>query len=235
MYDTYATVQKAVAENLMTYLPSGDVGRILEIGCGTGIYTGFLREKFKDAYIKACDMSGKSIEIARSKFPTVDFVVCDAEDAQAGGKYNLITANGVFQWFKDLESAIKKYRTVLSDEGSLVFSVFGPGTFKELDQCLTVVSDRHISSYYFAGKERLDGILRTSFTAVETREMLIREEYLTLGELLNKIRYTGVRGDGAGGRFLWGRDRMNEVERIYRERFGRITVSYQIFICKVSI
>ncbi len=66
-YDKYADVQNTAAFELISQIRENGFKSILEIGCGTGNYTAILRQKFKIAKIKAVDISGKMIEIARNK------------------------------------------------------------------------------------------------------------------------------------------------------------------------
>lgn len=54
--------------------------RILELGCGSGSATNFLRLAFPQARITAVDLSEPYLEVARKRVPTATFVPAAAED-----------------------------------------------------------------------------------------------------------------------------------------------------------
>jgi malonyl-CoA O-methyltransferase len=235
LYDKHAEIQRIAADLLSAELPSGAVGRILEIGCGTGIYTAILKERFARSRIKAIDISARAVEIAAAKIEGVDFAVCDAESARFAGAYDLITSNSVFQWFGDLDATMKSYKAALSEDGTLLFSAFGPETFRELDICLSgALKGRSINSRRFADRPGLKELLERHFRKARVKEMVIRLEYGSLMELLDTIRYTGTRGDGVQGDVVWRRSLLRGIEEAYRKRYGRIVASYQIFLCRAS-
>ena len=55
-------------------------------------------------------------------------------------------------------------------------------------------------------------------------------EFRDLAGLLKSVRYTG--SGGRGPRKGWSRGRLARVERAYRERFGGIRATYQVFLCR---
>ena len=235
LYDKYAKVQRTAAEALSAELPSGNIGRVLEIGCGTGIYTAILKERFGAAQIKAIDISARAVAIAADKIKGVNFAVCDAESARFTGAHDLVTSNSTLHWFGKLELAVENYKAALSDKGVLLFSAFGPETFRELDSCLSeALKGRSITSRRFADRLSLQAILRRHFQEVLVKETMVQREYGSLKELLDTIRYTGTRGDGAQDGVIWRRTILREMEDMYNKRFGRIIASYQIFICKAA-
>jgi hypothetical protein len=67
------------------------------------------------------------------------------------------------------------------------------------------------------------------FARWSVEERAYRQDFPDLMELLKSIRYTGV--GGAGSRGGWSPGRLARVERAYRERFGAIRATYQVFLC----
>ncbi len=188
-------------------LPAGERRSIFEIGCGTGYYTRLLRERYRTARLKACDISARMVEVAREKLrdEAIEFLVADAETLVLDERFDLVTSNATLQWFEDLEAALKHCRNALNDGGLLAFSIFGPETFRELDHCLRLALGRAeggglVRSRTFLEKERIAEMLRASFGRVTVRDATLREEYPSLRALLEKIKYTGARGGGLAGR-----------------------------------
>jgi len=241
VYDKHANIQRHAASELIKELPDSDFKRILEIGCGTGSYTQLLRKRFKYAAIKSVDIAEKMVDVARRKLKNgkVEFSVEDAEDMNLESGYDLITSNAAIQWFELPERAIGACKNVLKDNGALTFSVFGPLTFKELEGALgKVLAEEGLSvaSRGFLNKETLEKTLANFFRKISVREVIIKEKYPSLKKLLEKIKYTGVRGSSfdpdSGVRFVWSRRLLRMTEDTYKKEYDRIVATYQVFLCK---
>ncbi|MDD5136384.1 MAG: methyltransferase domain-containing protein [Candidatus Omnitrophica bacterium] len=235
-YDIYTTVQGEAAGMLAKILPDDGVTKILEVGCGTGSYTRILKDKFSRADIKAIDISAAMVKLARHKLDgrNVIFEVGDVEEIISGDKYDLATSNAAFHWFNDLERVIGKMEELLTENGVLLFSAFGPKTFSELKASLVSVSgeDVSIAPDTFPGRPEIEGLLRKYFKRARITERLIRESYASLHELLAKIKYSGTRGAGSDMKKAWSPGLLKKIERAYVERFGSIEATYQVFFCE---
>ncbi len=231
-YDEYANIQKHCALKLISKIKRNGINKILDIGCGTGIFTELLREKFQNAEISAFDISQEMIEIAKKKLKgkQIKFFVSDAEKIpfKNNEKFNLISSNASFQWFKNLEGVLSKYKEMLESDGIIFFSVFGPKTFFRLNESLKELfgEEMEISSANFIEKDVFNKIL--------IEEEMIEENYNSLFELLKKIKYTGVRGNGIKSRNLWTAGTIKKLEKIYIRRFNKLKVTYQVFYCKAG-
>jgi malonyl-CoA O-methyltransferase len=234
LYDDHALVQKHAAGKLAGRAGKNGISSILEIGCGTGNYTAMLHGKFTGANIMALDISDRMLEMARKKIPgsRVEFISCDAETADVAGRYDLVTSNASMQWFEDLGLAARKYRSALNEKGKFLFSVFGPRTFRELNAVFEKVLAKKdiVPAGGFLSGEEISKTLDPSFRGVSVEEEMLEEEYPSLRALLESIKYTGERG--ARGAGYIGPGRMKEAEELYRETFGGIKATYQIFYCR---
>ena len=235
-YDRYANVQRLAARRLIGLTPDAGVKNILEIGCGTANYTILVKEKFKKARIKTIDISEEMVRVARLKAETsgVEFVIADAEEMELPDRFDLITSNASFQWFEDLGASLRRYNEVLSEGGCIVFSVFGPLTFRELGKVLKEVTccGAVIDSGNFLDKKELEALLKRYFMKSMVKELIVKEMYPSLIDLLNKIKHTGARGSGSGNVFLWKRDMLKRADEIYKAMFGKIEATYQLYFCK---
>jgi len=234
VYDQYADVQRKAAFELLSRIRKGHFNRILEAGCGTGNYTLLLRNKFKGARIKAVDISGKMIEVAGGKLrdKDIELMALDAETMDLDEEFDLITSNACFQWFEDLEKALLKYKNLLKKGGVILFSVFGPLTFQELDFSLKCVLRRSpVVAAGFIPREKLEKILYNNFKDVRIEEIRYEESFPSLMDLLNKIKYTGIRGCGFGNK-SFNRKALKEIERAYLNKFHEIRATYQAFFCQ---
>jgi malonyl-CoA O-methyltransferase len=202
-YDRYADLQKQTGVELLALIKNNGIRNILEIGCGTGNYTLLLRKKFPDARIQAIDISDKMIEVASLKFPDmgIEFMAADAERADLEGGFDLITANASFQWFDDFAGTLGKYKYLLNPAGTILFSIFGPKTFRELNASLEEAF-QGVSAYSanFMAADTIKGILNKQFRQVKTEETRYEESFSSRGEIINKIKNSRIRGEGWGAK-----------------------------------
>ncbi len=235
-YDRYATVQALSALELIAKIDAGGFESILDLGCGTGNYTKLLKEKFPCARIKAVDISPEMIAVAKEKLRggSIEFIVADGETLRMKEKFDLISSNASFQWFEDPENALLGYRGLLNEGGIILFSAFGPRTFCELEEALGKLwgKDAKTSSSDFFGKEKLKSTLKRIFNDGGIEEKVYREKFGSLAELLTKIRYSGIRGNGGGNRNFWTAGTIRELEKIYKGKDKDITATYQVFFCR---
>ena len=235
-YDDHCTIQHLCAFRLIDEVRRDSFGDILDIGCGTGNYTSLLKKKFPKARITALDISSEMVDIARNKLgsESIDFIIADAEEIDIRKSFDLISSNATFQWFDDMAGSLAKYEKLINKRGLISFSAFGPLTFFELNISLRELfkEDAAISSSGFVEKKALEDLLRPLFPEVEVEEELYKERYGSLDELLRKIKYSGVRGGGLGRDGFWTKEMLQRLEGIYKNNFGEIIATHQIFFCK---
>ena len=234
-YDRHSAVQNRSALRLIDKAKPGGISSILDIGCGTGGYTKLLRKKFHDARIVAVDISPEMIDIAKKKLHgrDIEFIVEDAEKIDFNEGFDLISSNSSFQWFENLEHALSKYRDMLREKGIISFSTFGPRTFFELNESLGAISAKNssISSLAFVGKDDIEGMMKELFKKPEVEKFTYRERYASLPDLMKSIKYTGVRGDG-GSKGFWTPGIVRRIESVYKQKFGGIVATYEVFVCR---
>ena len=240
-YDTYADVQPEVATYLMARLNGGEYQRILEVGCGTGSYTLMLAQKFVNSHILAVDISPVMVAEARIKLARYSRVCLEKADGEylpafISGPFDLITASGALQWFENLERAIKQYRRILSSSGSLLFTLFGPETLFELNKTLRYIFDNRVCLpiNFFPEETTLRNFLSRAFNEWDVKELSLSRTYPDLLSLLRSLKHTGVTPRMATGPFVRSRARLLEIEKSYKEHFGSIRATYQVFICEGS-
>ena len=232
-YDEHAAAQKRAAHELLDFTPDVDPDRVLEPGCGTGIYTRMLARRHPRASIRAIDLSPRMVEVARDKIdePNVAVEARDAEQ-QPRDEHDLISSSATFQWFTDLRGTLGRYRRSLRQDGVLSFSYFGPRTYRELRTCLAEVTgqEQALDAADFADRSRLRELLNTYFRSYRAEERRFRQDFDNLRDLLRSIKLTGARGRRTGVR--WTPGTLKRLERSYREHFGGIHATYQVFLCR---
>jgi malonyl-CoA O-methyltransferase len=135
-YDQHAGLQQAMADELLT-LVEGAPEAILELGCGTGLLTARLRERFPRATIEAVDFAVAMLERARRRVPDARFRLADLEELEwPPASVDLVISNASAQWLAEPQRTLGRLAAALGPGGQLLLSSFGRRTFHELDALL---------------------------------------------------------------------------------------------------
>ncbi len=238
-YERFAAVQKICAEKLSFLCPEKDVNSILEIGCGTGVYTSILAGRYPRSRITAVDISPEMVAAARRVrcSDNVEFIATDAENICFEGKFDLITSNASLHWFDDLAGAVGNFARMLSERGSLCFSVYGPATFCELNKVLSACfgERKWLHAGTFAGREDIERMLSAYFEGPEISEGFFGQEYPALLDLMKAVKFTGTRGPGLSPRIFLGKRRLEELEKLYFGLYGGIRVTHHVLFVRARI
>lgn len=234
-YEDYAHAQRLAAHDLLLFTGSLKPRTILELGCGTGLYSRILLEAFPQAFILAVDLSETRIKIAQRKItsPTIRFEAADAEELSPV-PYDLITSNATFQWFRRLPVTLSRLSQMLTGGGVLSFSFFGPRTYGELDDAMEEVfhGRARVTASGFDGHDVLSSALAACFPQWNIEEKIYTQVLPSLHELLRSIKFTETRGVPRGSQIVWTRGTLARVEEAYLKRWGRIQASYQVYLCR---
>lgn len=140
-YDDHADIQKQIAASLAADLPEC-ADDILEIGCGTGLLTSFLAEKYRMSDLHVTDISGVMLErtLLKINHPRISGSVLDAEMGKTGRHYDLIVGNMVCHWFEDLRKGLRNLSAMLNEGGRVFLTLPGPESFREWRDALEKLS-----------------------------------------------------------------------------------------------
>ena len=133
-YAGWSWIQSQIAVCLADDLPSlPEKSDILEIGCGSGLFTKQLVNVYQTQNLHVTDVSPEMLKCARSNVvcDRVTWSILDGEMQKTGKTYDLIVANMVFQWFENLQSGLMNLKTMLKETGTLLFNIPGPNTLLE--------------------------------------------------------------------------------------------------------
>jgi malonyl-ACP O-methyltransferase BioC len=242
-YDEHARLQMELTDELaavLSRLPATDrLQRILEIGCGTGSYTGLLAGRFPQAEIVALDFSPPMIRAAAAKMadrPGLRLVCVDGEKFLAGGQgeepFDLITSNATLQWFTDLKRSLGNIAGRLPPGGELLATIFGPQTLRELSLGLAAIFGRDIglAAHAFPDYEELRTLLTGLFDQVHMERKIIHRHYPGSLDLLLQIKKTGTGGWQTGKGPVFTRSSLRSLDYWFTEHYGGCRVSYEIFL-----
>src|SRR3989344_571389 len=237
-YDTFASLQKEVAEELLNSFVSpltthhSPLTTILDIGCGTGFLSHNLAERFPEASILGCDISHSMIKVASCKLQVardkkIHLITTDGEILPCKNEsFDIAASNLTYQWIGNLEGSFREAYRVLKDDGVFVFSTLGTDTLKELRACYTEASGRFNKNgltpfLQFYGKDSIHAIMKDA----GLREITIEPEnkikaYPDMWALLKTLKAIGAGNPFKDGDKSLARGSiLKKMAEIYEERF----------------
>lgn len=241
-YEEHARVQKNMAATLQQQAKAaGNFTRILEIGCGTGYLTRLIAHLYPQADILATDIAPGMLKTAKANLAdckNVSYAVEDGESLRTAETFDLIISNAAFQWFNDHTKAFEGFLARLRPGGCLLYTTFGPETFRELHasfhtarQTLTLQdSTRHGLS--FAPAAMLESFMTgVGYESTVHREEHVREYFPSVKEFLAGIKKIGANNAGYHGSFAVNRRLIFSMMRCYEESYcenSQIYATYHV-------
>ena len=143
-----ARLQKMMAERLASFLPKVVPNQVLEIGCGTGLFTKhLLAHQIKKIILN--DISDEMVKCLQTKLslPRSSKIMIGNAEAMEFQLVDMITANAVFQWFKAPGETLRLLNSYVNPDGKLIFSTFGPATLAEFRKTASVESPALLLSF----------------------------------------------------------------------------------------
>jgi len=168
---------------------------ILDLGCGTGVFSKKLKKRYPKAVIYSLDLSKKMLlEVKnkqkwKKKWP---LICADMHQLPfVDGLFDLIFSNQVLHWSHSLSVVIAELNRVMNSNGCLMFSTLGPDTFQELAYATAepVIINARLLDMHDIG----DCLIHAKFLdPVMDMEMLtVHHEYLI--HLLKSMQIEGIR------------------------------------------
>lgn len=181
-YNYNAITQKKVAKKLLTFIDkSKKYDTILELGCGTGIFTNTLYNSLKFNHLDLNDIFNTKDFFKEISYR--DFFIENMELLQLKD-YSLIVSSSAFQWVENLDSLIEK---LSKSSPQLIFSIYSKGNLIEILNHFGV-------SLNYKSTDEIYKILKKYYTFVEFQEEEFTLEFDTPLKALKHLKETGVTG-----------------------------------------
>ncbi len=236
-YDEYAVLQRKVAEEMLERLQLINISPryVIDVGCGTGFCTRQLHKIWARAHILGIDLaagmvhqaSGQKGWFSKQAYCQADAAFLPVNDASI----DVVFSNLMLQWCEPI-AVFTEFRRVLSENGLLMFSSFGPDTLKELRHAWAAIDDRPHVIDFADMHDHGDALLQIGF-----REPVMDVDRFTLTYsdvlgLLRDLHGIGSRNTMADRRTgLMGRDVLHQLEQAYRQfadNEQRLPASYEV-------
>ena len=242
-YDLFSVVQKETADELLRLLwkCTDRFDRIYEAGCGTGLFSRKLLEKYEPSQMTLNDISANMLSVCSAKLAGFKKIMLiyeegDFEKCVFQNKYDLVASNAVFQWCRNLKKDFRNIHSGLNDGGVLAFAMFIDGTFKEMDESFRLAygkqkHKKHILDFH--GEQELKKWLEEA--GYRVREYFVKDHVTYHRHPMDFLK--GLKSIGA---MISGKEKvsyavMRRMMNIYMEQFGEkkrgIPATYRTLYC----
>jgi malonyl-CoA O-methyltransferase len=233
-----------------------DPQRVLDAGCGEGADLSGLHKRYPDAHMIGVDAAPAMLAVAGARQvsaqSSLDRVLSQwlpdrvwgrgqaQSDLLAGdfarlpfavNAFDLVWSNLALHWHPQPDSVYAEWRRVLRVDGLLMFSCFGPDTFKELRAAFATV-DRLPHALPFVDMHDFgDMLVEVGFSTPVMDMETITITYDTVGKLMADVRAWGGNPLATRRRSLFGRQAWSQVLRALeqnRRADGKIPLTFEI-------
>lgn len=196
-YDDYAIGQNKIAEMLMKKWQKHPIKKdstVLEIGCGTGLFSKKYSEIIKPKKIYLNDIASIPNSVLPDCF-NYEKIEGDAESCEFPDNVDYILSTSAIQWFENPSYFIKKTFNILNENGSLIISTFGNKNMIELRNFFK-------SSLNYNNIDNWSKMIEDAgYSEIEISEECIKVYYDSLHELIKGLKRTGVNALKSAGTF----------------------------------
>lgn len=241
-YDRNNVLQCEVGLRLLKHLDPIriDPARILDIGCGTGLFFEELRKRFPKPELVGVDIAHAMLRKAAGRVPLWrralglrhPRLVCgDAERLPiAGGSQQMVFSNLALQWTRP-EAVFREAARVLEPGGLFLFSSFGPDTLKELRAAFAAVDGYDHVNAFIDMHDLGDQLVHAGFADPVMEMEVITLEYACVEAVARDLKAIGARNAlpnrprGLSSRARW-RDVIAHYEPFRRD--GVLPATYEV-------
>ncbi|MGZ8416460.1 MAG: methyltransferase [Methyloceanibacter sp.] len=213
-YERHAGLQRAVADRLAGLLPERKSPNVLELGCGTGLFSRHLLARYPEGRFVLSDAAPAMIAECRRNLAAADqarisFEVMDAGEAGGHAELDLIVSSMTLHWLPDPVASLERLRRLLAPDGVLLYATLGPQSFAEWRGVLA----REGLPSGLAEIPPLPGLVEEERLVPDADALSFLERMKAVGGLTPKEGYTPLSpgalrrairaADASGGRVTW--------------------------------
>lgn len=222
-YDNNAIAQQCIVQKLMALLATQNkaFGKILEIGCGTGMLSEQLVSHCSFERLVLNDLCSDYEPSLRKKlsYPSVHYHFGDAERENFGMGYDLVISASAVQWFENEANFLKKMANMLNDDGILLFNTFSSKNLYEI-KCLLK------TGLTYPTEDEWYKLLADEF---EVLVLTTEEIPLYFNSALSVLTHLNKTGVSIIDPSKWSDKRLTRFEQRYRTQFQQgsgVTLTY---------
>ncbi|HEU4850944.1 MAG TPA: methyltransferase domain-containing protein [Telluria sp.] len=217
--------------------------RVLDAGCGTGADLALLQKDYPAAQVIGLDASAAMLARVPSARKSlldkllpakagIDLVCGDFGQLPLDrNSVDLVWSNLALHWHPQPDRVFAEWRRVLRVEGLLMFSNFGPDTFKEVSAAFAEADDAPRTMPFVDMHDFGDQLVEAGFSTPVMDVERLTVTYDTVDALLADVRAIGgnplaTRPRGLLGRAAW--KRVREAFERRRRPDGKLGLTFEI-------
>ncbi|TCJ98344.1 malonyl-CoA O-methyltransferase [Volucribacter psittacicida] len=225
-YDKQAKVQQQLYQPLLDLLRpyQQHFSHILEIGCGSGGFSAYLRQQLTADQWTFNDLCPQNLPLLQQKIEKTDrtfFCFGDAENIAFPHHYQLITAASSLQWFNDIPQFLQRCAALLDPQGYLLFNVFTPQNLTEIRQLTGI-------GLNYPSLNQWHQWLSKQFDLIAEQQLQIPLYFDHPIAVLKHLKQTGVNATSTGKG--WSKQKYQNFIQQYQQQFshlqGQVRLTY---------
>lgn len=243
-YDASAVLQKQVRDEMFSRLDLINIkplalrgSAILDAGCGTGLGSFALQNRFKKSQVISMDIALGMLQKTKMQRPLLNkllnqqYLLCaDIESLPvATSSISLLWSNLALQWCNDLDAAFNESARVLQPDGLFMFSTFGPDTLKEL-RASSNNGHTHVSRFIDM-HDIGDALTRAGFSAPVLDVAHYTLTYDNVKGVMTDLKSIGAHNATAGrARGLQGKGFLQNLTQNYEQfrQNGKLPATFEV-------
>lgn len=191
-YQSAAIAQYEIAKKMIRLMQENIQLRpqkVLEIGCGTGLFSRLILQHIKPKKMVLNDICPEMMpEVMDILTSSHTFICADAETYAFPKDINLIASCSTIQWFNNPRAFFESCYESLPDSGILAFSTFGHDNMHEIN------ATAHVGLTYRSKSELIAELLALNYKILVAQEEHLKLHFESPLQVLVHLKQTGVTG-----------------------------------------
>ena len=239
-YDAWALPQTIVAKKLCSLLPE-KASHILDLGCGTGLMTDLVRQRYPVAFITGVDPAEGMIQQCTKRFASdkrAAFILNTAERYVSPSAFDLIVATCSMHWFSDKQKALSNIRASLTREGQIAVAIPIIGSLPELYESYQAILGTEMPGLKLLSAENYSSAFSEAGMPLE--HVLVEEVRMTVPDslfVIDSLRCIGGAPEGLSFESPMPHNQLSEILEFYNTHFatkGGVDFTYQFLFGRAS-
>jgi len=235
-YDQFADLQREIGHHLIDLMPATikQANSILDLGCGTGYFSGLLSQLASPTNLTCFDLSPAMLkQAAQKKLACCDYVQGDIDHLPfTTDQFDLIFSNLVVQWSEQLSPCLAQAKQALTKKGILCFSTLLNGSLIELQQAWQQVDNRNHVNDFLTEQQVKIALQQAGFKQFSLTTETRVKKYPDVISVMKALKGIGANHvhDGSHHRTT-GRQLLTQLEEGYQpfvDPEGLYNLSYQV-------
>jgi len=200
-YERGAGLHRHVAARLIERMPDPDelgTGSILEVGCGTGVFSEQIRQRYPQAPLCLLDVSEPMVACVRERWgnaPGLRYVVADVREYHPDAPFDWVFSSSVLHWATPLDRTFTGLRGMLVPGGGISAAVMIDGTLGELHALRRRIAPGKMPGGRLPSREEVVSAMQSSgFSVTTADEETIQTRYHSADDFLCTIHAQGLTG-----------------------------------------